>query len=87
MADLNITKMQLARRITRSSGAGYDRACSPKPEGIVSKEVDTHALQSRPVARSTPEPRGRAGWTDPEAPRPWLGALLLAYYDPDGWLV
>jgi ATP-dependent DNA ligase len=27
------------------------------------------------------------GWTDPEGSRPWLGALLLAYYDPDGWLV
>ena len=27
------------------------------------------------------------GWTDPEGARPWLGALLLAYYDPDGQLV
>jgi ATP-dependent DNA ligase len=27
------------------------------------------------------------GWTDPEGSRPWLGALLLAYYDPDGKLV
>jgi bifunctional non-homologous end joining protein LigD len=27
------------------------------------------------------------GWTDPEGSRPWLGALLLAYYDPDGHLV
>src|ERR1700716_3725676 len=27
------------------------------------------------------------GWTDPEGRRPWLGALLLAYYDPDGRLV
>jgi ATP-dependent DNA ligase len=26
------------------------------------------------------------GWTDPEGRRPWLGALLLAYYDPDGRL-
>ena len=26
-------------------------------------------------------------WTDPEGRRPWLGALLLAYYDPDGRLV
>ena len=23
------------------------------------------------------------GWTDPEGSRPYLGALLLAYYDPD----
>jgi ATP-dependent DNA ligase len=27
------------------------------------------------------------GWTDPVGSRPWLGALLLAYYDPDGRLV
>ena len=27
------------------------------------------------------------GWTDPEGSRPWLGALLLAYYDPDRRLV
>jgi ATP-dependent DNA ligase len=27
------------------------------------------------------------GWTDPEGRRPWLGALLLAYYDQNGRLV
>jgi bifunctional non-homologous end joining protein LigD len=27
------------------------------------------------------------GWTDPEGTGPWLGALPLAYYDPDGRLV
>jgi ATP-dependent DNA ligase len=27
------------------------------------------------------------GWTDPEGTRHWLGALLLAYYDPAGRLV
>jgi bifunctional non-homologous end joining protein LigD len=27
------------------------------------------------------------GWTDPEGSRPYLGALLLAYYDPEGRLV
>jgi bifunctional non-homologous end joining protein LigD len=32
-------------------------------------------------------PRMVVGWTDPEGSRPWLGALLLAYYDPDGRLV
>jgi bifunctional non-homologous end joining protein LigD len=26
------------------------------------------------------------GWTDPEGTRPYLGALLPAYYDPDGRL-
>src|SRR5947207_13467368 len=27
------------------------------------------------------------GWTDPEGTRPYIGALLLAYYDPEGRLV
>ena len=27
------------------------------------------------------------GWTDPEGSRPWLGALLLAYYDTDNRLI
>ena len=27
------------------------------------------------------------GWTDPEGARPYIGALLLAYFDPDGTLV
>jgi hypothetical protein len=28
-----------------------------------------------------------AGWTEPEGSRPYLGALLLAYYDPHGRLI
>jgi ATP-dependent DNA ligase len=27
------------------------------------------------------------GWTDLEGSRPWLGALLLAYYDAEGRLI
>ena len=27
------------------------------------------------------------GWTEPEGSRPFLGALLLAYYDPNGSLI
>ena len=27
------------------------------------------------------------GWTEPEGRRPYLGALLLAYYDPSGKLI
>jgi hypothetical protein len=26
------------------------------------------------------------GWTDPEGSRPFIGALLLGYYDPGGRL-
>jgi ATP-dependent DNA ligase len=27
------------------------------------------------------------GWTEPEGSRPYIGALLLGYYDPDGRLI
>jgi hypothetical protein len=61
-------------------------------EGIVSKRTD---------APYTPGNRGLwvkvkclhreefvvVGWTDPEGSRPFLSALLLAYYDPDGRLI
>jgi bifunctional non-homologous end joining protein LigD len=72
--------------------AFYDKACAMRVEGIVSKRID---------APYTPGNRGlwrkvkclnRAefvvvGWTDPEGRRPWLGALLLGYYDADGRLI
>ena len=72
--------------------AFYDKACAMHVEGIVSKRID---------APYTPGNRGlwrkvkclnRAefvvvGWTEPEGRRPYLGALLLAYYDPDGRLI
>jgi ATP-dependent DNA ligase len=67
-------------------------ACELPLEGIISKRAD---------APYSPGDRGLwvkvkcqnreefvvVGWTDPEGSRPWLGALLLAYYDPDGRLV
>jgi hypothetical protein len=60
-------------------------------EGIVSKQIN---------ASYKPNDRGLwvktkclnreefvvVGWTDPEGTRPRIGALLLAYYDPDGRL-
>jgi bifunctional non-homologous end joining protein LigD len=72
--------------------AFYEKACAMHVEGIVSKRAD---------APYTPGNRGlcckvkclnRAefvvvGWTEPEGRRPYLGALLLAYYDPDGKLI
>jgi DNA ligase D-like protein (predicted ligase) len=72
--------------------AFFEKACALSVEGIVSKRAD---------ASYTPGNRGLwrkvkclhreefvvVGWTDPEGARPWLGALLLAYYDPGGRLV
>ncbi|HZT88630.1 MAG TPA: non-homologous end-joining DNA ligase [Stellaceae bacterium] len=69
----------------------YELACRQRLEGIVSKRAD---------ASYTPGNRGLwvktkclnreefvvVGWTDPEGSRPWLGSLLLAYYDPTGRL-
>ena len=70
----------------------HKQACAMALEGIVSKRAD---------APYTPGNRGLwrkvkclhreefvvIGWTDPEGARPFLGALLLGYYDPDGRLV
>jgi DNA ligase D-like protein (predicted ligase) len=72
--------------------AFYDKACTMQVEGIVSKRID---------AAYTPGNRGLwrkvkclnraefvvAGWTEPEGRRPYLGALLLGYYDPNGKLI
>jgi bifunctional non-homologous end joining protein LigD len=70
----------------------HRQACAMALEGIVSKRAD---------APYTPGNRGLwlkvkclhreefvvIGWTDPEGARPYLGALLLGYYDPDGRLI
>jgi DNA ligase D-like protein (predicted ligase) len=72
--------------------AFYDHACALKLEGIVSKRADSpYAPGNRglwlKVKCLNREEFVVVGWTDPEGARPWLGALLLAYYDPDGRLV
>jgi ATP-dependent DNA ligase len=70
----------------------YAKVCEMSLEGIISKRAD---------APYSPGDRGLwvkvkcenreefvvVGWTDPEGSRPWLGALLLAYYDQNGRLV
>jgi ATP-dependent DNA ligase len=72
--------------------AFHEQACKAPLEGIISKHAD---------APYTPGNRGLwlkvkclhreefvvVGWTDPEGSWPYLGALLLAYYDPDGRLI
>jgi ATP-dependent DNA ligase len=72
--------------------AFYEHACGLKLEGIVSKRADApYAPGNRglwlKVKCLNREEFVVVGWTDPEGSRPWLGALLLAYYDPDGKLV
>jgi DNA ligase D-like protein (predicted ligase) len=72
--------------------AFYDHACTLKVEGIVSKRIDAgYAPGNRgqwlKVKCLNREEFVVVGWTDPEGSRPWLGALLLAYYDPDGRLI
>jgi len=72
--------------------AFYDHACGLKLEGIVSKRADApYAPGNRglwlKVKCLNREEFVVVGWTDPEGARPWLGALLLAYYDPDGRLI
>jgi bifunctional non-homologous end joining protein LigD len=69
----------------------YDQACALKVEGIVSKKVDApYASGNRglwlKIKCLNREEFVVVGWTDPEGTRPFLGALLLAYYDPDGRL-
>jgi bifunctional non-homologous end joining protein LigD len=70
----------------------YARACELSLEGIVSKRTDApYAPGNRglwvKVKCMNREEFVVVGWTDPEGSRPWLGSLLLAYYDPDGRLV
>jgi bifunctional non-homologous end joining protein LigD len=72
--------------------AFHEKACAMSLEGIVSKRVDAaYAPGNRGLWRKVKclhrEEFVVVGWTDPEGSRPWLGALLLAYYDPDGRLV
>jgi DNA ligase D-like protein (predicted ligase) len=72
--------------------AFHAKACAMSLEGIVSKRADAAYapgnrglwLKAKCLHR---EEFVVVGWTDPEGRRPWLGALLLAYYDPDGCLV
>src|ERR1700730_273349 len=72
--------------------AFHEKACAMSLEGIVSKRADSpYAPGNRglwvKVKCLHREEFMVVGWTDPEGTRPWLGALLLAYYDPDGRLV
>jgi ATP-dependent DNA ligase len=70
----------------------YVKACDLSLEGIISKRADApYSPRNRglwvKVKCQNREEFVVVGWTDPEGARPWLGALLLAYYNPDGRLV
>jgi bifunctional non-homologous end joining protein LigD len=70
----------------------YAGACELSLEGIISKRADApYAAGNRglwvKVKCLNREEFVVVGWKDPEGSRPWLGALLLAYYTPDGRLV
>jgi DNA ligase D-like protein (predicted ligase) len=77
---------------TGQGRAFHEKACAMSLEGIVSKRADApYASGNRrlwlKVKCLQREEFVVVGWTDPEGSRPWLGALLLAYYDPEGRLV
>jgi ATP-dependent DNA ligase len=79
----------------RQRGQGrafHEKACAMSLEGIVSKRADApYAPGNRglwvKVKCLHREEFIVVGWTDPEGNRPYLGAPLLAYYDPDGKLI
>ena len=69
----------------------YENACALKLEGIISKRADAPYMPGNrglwlKVKCLNREEFVVIGWTDPEGARPFLGALLLGYYDPDGRL-
>jgi DNA ligase D-like protein (predicted ligase) len=71
--------------------AFYEKACPLGVEGIVSKRADAAYIPGNrglwlKVKCLNREEFVVIGWADPEGARPFLGALLLGYYDPDGRL-
>ena len=70
----------------------YAQVCEMSLEGIISKRANApYSPGDRglwvKVKCENQEEFVVVGWTDPEGSRPWLGALLLAYYDHDARLV
>jgi DNA ligase D-like protein (predicted ligase) len=87
-----ITPLQFSDHQIGRGRAFYEQACGLKLEGIISKQADApYAPGNRSlwlkVKCLNSEEFVVVGWTNPEGTRPHLGALLLAYYDPDGRLI
>lgn len=84
--------LQFSEHYTGNGELVYQHARKLGVEGIVSKRLD---LPYRPGDRGAwrkvkclnREEFVVVGWTDPEGSRPYLGALLLGFYAPDGRLV
>ena len=69
----------------------YQGVCKLGLEGVVSKRLDAPYVPGNRGLWLKTKCLNReefivVGWTDPEGSRPRLGALLLAYHDPDGRL-
>ena len=82
----------LQRSPDRTGPGFYEKACTLAVEGIVSKRADAAYLPGNrglwlKIKCLNREEFVVIGWTDPEGARPFLGALLLGYYDPGGRLV
>ena len=72
--------------------AFYEKASALPIEGIVSKRIDAPYVPGnrglwRKVKCLQREEFVVVGWSEPEGRRPYLGALLLSYYDPNGRLI
>lgn len=86
------SSLQYSEHHLEHGGTFYRHACKLGIEGIVSKRLDAPYKPGdrgtwRKVKCLNREEFVVVGWTDPEGSRPHLGALLLAYYAPDGRLV
>src|SRR4051812_44707387 len=84
--------LQYSEHFVGSGESFYRNACKLGVEGIVSKRLDCPYKPGdrgiwRKVKCLNREEFVVVGWTNPEGSRPHLGALLLAYYAPDGRLV
>ena len=83
----NNSPLHYSDHVIGQGPAFYAQACTLAVEGIVSKPLDVPYVPGnrgmwRKVKCLNREEFVLVGWTDPEGRRPWLGALLLAYYDP-----